>query len=244
MWHAITNSTQNSIWMCALYLDVPDVWRAFHCHFHHFLSFRVTFAKVKSVATTGWEKSGVRVRVASIRELDPVTRILQEHGCRLGILEYLIRVYNRCSQPLAKGEGSTFFLKIWLYGSLMFIAFLFLNDKSRQEMIRLKVMLIYCSVRSGWSMLILFFKFTTQKAGSKHPWIEGRFDRSPVSRLSDAEQQKASQAEVTARLDAFFSILQAAESDFHGVFFHIFSQLHEPKSKRESDRNSALNITR
>ena len=74
-----------------------------------FLSFRVTFAKVKSVATTGWEKSAVRVRVASIRELDPVTRILQEHGCRLGILEYLIRVYNRCSQPLAKGEGSTFF---------------------------------------------------------------------------------------------------------------------------------------
>lgn len=92
-------------------------------------------------------------------------------------------------------------------------------------------------------MLILFFKFT-QEAGSKHPGIEGRFDRSPVSRLSDAEQQKASQAEVTARLDAFFSILQAAERDFYGGFFHIFPQLHEPTSKRESDRNSALNITR
>ena len=94
-------------------------------------------------------------------------------------------------------------------------------------------------------MLILFFKFT-QKAGSKHPGIEGRFDRSPVSRLSDAEQQKASQAEVTARLDAFFSILQAAESGkrFLCFFFHIFPQLHEPTSKRESDRNSALNITR
>lgn len=78
----------------------------------------MTFAKVKSVATTGWEKSGVRVRVASIRELDPVIRILQEHGCRLGILEYLIRVYNRCSQPLAKGEGSTFFFKdltLWFF---------------------------------------------------------------------------------------------------------------------------------
>ncbi len=68
----------------------------------------MTFAKAKGVATTGWEKSGIRVRVASIRELDPVTRILQEHGCRLGILEYLIRVYNRCSQPLARREGSNF----------------------------------------------------------------------------------------------------------------------------------------
>jgi len=59
---------------------------------------RAKVVRARSVATLGWEKmekSGARLR--SNRE-DPATSALQENGCRLAILEYLIRVHNRCSQ--------------------------------------------------------------------------------------------------------------------------------------------------
>eukprot|EP00435_Cladocopium_sp_Y103_P025835 s691_g6.t1 len=62
---------------------------------------RAKVVRARSVATLGWdkmEKSGARVRGSNLREVDPATFALQENGCRLAILEYLIRVHNRCSQ--------------------------------------------------------------------------------------------------------------------------------------------------
>ena len=55
--------------------------------------------QARSVATLGWEKEKSGARARSNLE-DPATSALQENGCRLAILEYLIRVNNRCSQPL------------------------------------------------------------------------------------------------------------------------------------------------
>jgi len=53
-------------------------------------------SRARSLTVLSWDKTGARQRVKG--EVDQATSLLQAKGCRLAILEYLIRVANGCSR--------------------------------------------------------------------------------------------------------------------------------------------------